>query len=99
MKIVFRTASLFAAAAVLCHCGAPQPPQCHRVPFLSRAPADTLIAEAKGSWAVLSSASRKSEWPAAQAHYNTTVAKLFDQLRCGKGSWQERAVGLGTQIF
>lgn len=99
MKVVFRTASLLAATALLCHCGAPKPPQCHRVPFASRAPAASLIEETRASWSVLSSNSRKSEWPAAQAHYNTTVAKLFDQLRCGKGSWEERASAMGAKIF
>lgn len=86
------------AAALLCHCGAPQPPQCHRVPSASRVPSPTLLAEARTAWKTLANPSRKRDWPAATATYNAAVAKLFDQLRCGNGDWQTRAQALGTRI-
>lgn len=86
------------AVMLLCHCGAPQPPQCARVPAASRVPAPTLLAEARGAWRTLADPSRKSAWPAATASYNAAVAKLFDQLRCGPSTWQERASALGSEI-
>lgn len=85
-------------AAVLCQCGAPQPPQCHRVPFGSRAPAASLIAAARKDWIILGSPSRRGEWSAARTRYNTAVAKLFDQLRCGPDGWDTRAAAIGTRI-
>lgn len=39
-----------------------------------------------------------SDWPAAMAIYNTSVAKLFDQLRCGPGDWNSRAEALASRI-
>ncbi len=84
--------------AVLCHCGAPQPPPCVRVPAGSRAPAATLLSSANTNWIILANSSRRSEWPAAQADYNEAVGKLFDQLRCGPGDWNTRAAALGTTI-
>lgn len=86
------------AAAMLCQCGAPQPPQCRVVPSASRVPAPTLLSEAGGAWRVLANPGRKREWPAAREAYNGAVAKLFDQLRCGPGDWQTRATALGTRI-
>ncbi len=83
---------------VLCQCGAPQPPRITRVPVASRAPAPTLIATAAEKWNVLANPSRQSEWPAARAEYNTAVARLFDQLRCGPGDWNSRAALIGTSI-
>ncbi len=83
---------------LLCHCGAPQPPQCHRVPLNSRAPAVSLIAEARRNWEILENASRTGEWESARARYNAAVAKLFDQLRCGPNGWDTRAAAIGTRI-
>jgi hypothetical protein len=85
-------------AAVLCQCGVPSLPQCRRVPTGSRAPAASLIAEARSDWAILANTSRSSEWPAARARYNGAVAKLFDQLRCGPDGWDTRAAAIGTRI-
>lgn len=99
MKFVFRATLPILAAVLLCQCGAPQPPQCRSVPRASRAPAALLVEQAEASWEILGSPSRKDEWPAAQASYNTAVGKLFDQLRCGKGSWNDRATAMGTDIF
>ena len=86
------------AAALLCQCGAPQVPRCASVPAASRVPAGTLTASAHSAWRVLAQSSRRHEWPAAQAAYNASVAKLFDQLRCGPGTWDSRAAALGTRI-
>ncbi|MES2924625.1 MAG: hypothetical protein V4819_23940 [Verrucomicrobiota bacterium] len=84
--------------AVLCHCGAPQPPRCTKVPLASRAPAASLVATARQQWTILENPSRSAEWGSAKAQYNTAVAKLFDQLRCGPGDWNSRAATLGTTI-
>ena len=88
----------FLIIVLLCQCGAPQPPKCTRVPLASRAPAASLIASARQDWAILGNPGRASQWTAARADYNTTVAKLFDQLRCGPGDWNARAAALGTTI-
>jgi len=98
MHLISRTLLPILLAMVLCQCGAPQPPQCHRVPMASRQPAATLIAAARQDWAILGDSSRRSEWPTAQLRYNTSVARLFDQLRCGKSTWAARADTLGTRI-
>jgi triacylglycerol esterase/lipase EstA (alpha/beta hydrolase family) len=86
------------AALLLCHCGVPHPPQCRSVPRSSKAPAPVLLAEARRNWQVLANPSRQDEWPQARDAYNTAVAKLFDQLRCGTGGWDVRAAALGTRI-
>lgn len=83
---------------MLCQCGVPRPPQCQSVPQSSRVPAATLLAEARQNHAVLADPSRKSDWPAARDAYNTAVARLFDQLRCGQGGWDARSAALGTRI-
>lgn len=84
--------------AFLCQCGAPQPPRCTRVPSASRAPAAILIGTARQDWRILENPARKSEWSTARGEYNSTVAKLFDQLRCAPGDWNARAASLGTRI-
>ncbi len=98
MRPILRLPPLALAAILLSHCGAPQPPQCHRVPMASRAPAGGLLAEARREWNILSEGSRRDEWPAARSRYNTAVAKLFDQLRCGPDGWDTRAAAIGTRI-
>jgi pimeloyl-ACP methyl ester carboxylesterase len=85
-------------AALLCQCGAPQPPQCRVVPKDSRVSAATLIAEARQDWEILGNPARKGEWSQARASYNAAVAKLFDQLRCGPDGWDARAAAIGTRI-
>jgi hypothetical protein len=85
-------------AALLCHCGAPQPPQCHRVPTASRVPAASLLAEARRHWKILANPSRKDAWEQSRAGYNAAVAKLFDQLRCGPDGWDTRAAAIGTRM-
>ncbi len=86
------------AVVLLCHCGAPTPPECVKVPRSSRVPAPTLIESAQEQWSILGNPSLKSDWDTARARYNTTIAKLFDQLRCGPGDWDSRAATLGTRI-
>jgi hypothetical protein len=83
---------------ILCQCGAPSIPHCWSVPRSSRVSAQDLLTEARGSWRVLSDNSRRSEWSAATTNYNTAVAKLFDQLRCGPQGWSDSAVLLGTRM-
>jgi hypothetical protein len=98
MNSIFQHLAPLLLAAVLCQCGVPSLPQCRRVPTGSRAPAPSLIAAARSDWAILADASRSSEWPAARARYNGSVAKLFDQLRCGPDGWDTRAAAIGTRI-
>lgn len=98
MNSTLRRLSPLAFVVLLCHCGAPQPPQCHRVPMASRIPAPTLISEAEREWDILANPGRSSEWSASQTRYNSAVAKLFDQLRCGPDGWDTRAAAIGTRI-
>lgn len=83
---------------LLCHCGAPQPPRCTKVPAASRVPAATLVASAREQWNILGNPSRSADWAVARTNYNAAVAKLFDQLRCGPGDWNSRAAALGSRI-
>jgi hypothetical protein len=98
MHPAIRLTLLTVSVTVLCHCGAPRPPQCHRVPFASRGDPSDMLASARAEWAVLSDPSRREAWPAARTRYNATVAKLFDQLRCGNDGWDSRAAAIGTRI-
>ena len=98
MNPLFRWLLPLFAAAALCGCGVPQPPQCVSVPLTSRIPAPTLVAEARKDWMILGNPAREAEWPLASARYNTAVSKLFDQLRCHPDSWDARAASLGTRI-
>jgi hypothetical protein len=91
-------APLILATLLLCHCGAPTPPRCVTVPRSSRLPASTLIEQARQQWAILGNPAQKSGWQEARTNYNTAVARLFDQLRCGSGNWDSRAAALGTRI-
>lgn len=84
---------------LLASCGAPNPPQCRRVPRESRQPTEALISEARTSWNILANPGRRSEWPAAQASYNGAVAKLFDQFRCPQRPWDQAASALGTRVL
>jgi hypothetical protein len=61
-------------------------------------PAAALIAAARKNWAILRDSSHRADWPAARDPYNAAIAKLFDQLRCGSGSWASRAAALGTRL-
>lgn len=98
MKPLTKFVPIAAALVLLCQCGVPQPPRCRIVPAESRGPAAQLLARAENDWIILSRTSEKARWPQARADYNRTVAALFDQLRCGKGNWSERAAALGTTM-
>ncbi|MGL5017555.1 MAG: esterase/lipase family protein [Luteolibacter sp.] len=98
MNSLVRRITPLLTAVLLCHCGAPTPPRCAVVPKSSRVPAATLIADAKKHWSILADPTRKSEWDTARAGYNSSVAKLFDQLRCGPDDWESAASTLGTRI-
>ncbi len=98
MHLIFRIILPILTAALLSQCGAPHPPRCLRVPRDSRQPTTTLIDTARQDWAILGNSSRRSDWPAAQTRYNTTVSRLFDQLRCGRTNWETRAAALGTRL-
>ncbi|MGJ8634557.1 MAG: esterase/lipase family protein [Luteolibacter sp.] len=51
------------------------------------------------NWKILADPAKKSQWPAALAYYNKSVAILFDQLRCGKKTnWPQQAHDIGTVI-
>jgi hypothetical protein len=56
------------------------------------------MAEARRNWNILANPARSSEWSTANTDYNSSVAKLFDQLRCGHDGWDARAAALGTRI-
>lgn len=98
MHSILRHTAPLLLALVICHCGAPQPPECHRVPRASRVSTASLLASARHDWIVLGNPSRRNEWPAARQRYDDSVAKLFDQLRCGPNGWDTRAAALGTRI-
>lgn len=98
MNLLDRRLIPLLAAVLLCQCGVPHPPQCRSVPRASRVPAATLLDEARRNWQVLANPARQGEWPQARDAYNTAVAKLFDQLRCGTGGWDVRAAALGTRL-
>ncbi|MDP3851699.1 MAG: hypothetical protein Q8Q59_14430 [Luteolibacter sp.] len=98
MTVLLQRIAPWFVAVLLCQCGAPQPPQCHRVPRESRTPAAALIDEARQNWAVLANTARRGEWEPARSRYNAAVAKLFDQLRCGPNGWNTRAAAIGTRI-
>jgi pimeloyl-ACP methyl ester carboxylesterase len=91
---------LFAILPVflLSQCAPPVLKNCASVPRASRVPSASLIEEARAYWGILGNASRKSEWAAARDRYNAAVGKLFDQIRCGRGSWDDRAALIATRI-
>ncbi|MGD7653424.1 MAG: esterase/lipase family protein [Verrucomicrobiales bacterium] len=98
MHAIARILLPLAITAVLCQCGAPQPPTCGFLTRRSSAPAPTLIEVARTEWTILANPARRADWPRAQTSYNTAVGKLFDQLRCGSGTWDQRAAAIGTTI-
>lgn len=98
MQSFIRLTTLALAAVLLAHCGAPRPPQCHRVPIASRGEPSGLILAARQDWVILSDTGRRAEWAAARTRYNAVVGKLFDQLRCGPDGWDTRAAAIGTRI-
>jgi len=98
MSSVTRFSCLLIAALLLSQCAPHVPKNCTSIPRSSRVPSASLIDEARANWSILGNASRKNEWPAARDRYNAEVGKLFDQIRCGRGSWNDRAAAIGTRI-
>jgi pimeloyl-ACP methyl ester carboxylesterase len=94
----FRRVLLVSTGLLLCQCGVPNPPVCHRVPAASRGNPAALLAEARREWSVLADPSRRGQWQSSRARYNAAVAKLLDQLRCGRDGWDARAAAIGTRI-
>ncbi|MDE0834917.1 MAG: hypothetical protein OSA84_01035 [Akkermansiaceae bacterium] len=82
----------------LCHCGVPQPPACHSLPFASRGPADVVLENAKRNWTILADPGKKAQWPAAELEYNKALGILFDKLRSCGNDWPSQAAALGTAI-
>jgi pimeloyl-ACP methyl ester carboxylesterase len=88
----------FLSAVLLTQCGAPSPPECRFPPLKSRTSSSKALASAKSNWEILADPQRKADWVLAEKNYNDAVLILFDQLRCGTGSWSERAAKLGTSL-
>ena len=99
MRICFHRA-IFAVLPIflLSQCAPQVLKNCASVPRASRMPAVELIDEARANWAILGNVSRQHEWLAARDRYNAAVGKLFDQIRCGHGSWNDRAASIGTRL-
>jgi triacylglycerol esterase/lipase EstA (alpha/beta hydrolase family) len=93
-----RIGLILSCVALLCQCGAPSVPQCRSVPRASRGDSTELLAHVRTEWTILANPARRDEWPAARTRYNTAVAKLFDQLRCGPDDWNTCAAAIGTRI-
>jgi pimeloyl-ACP methyl ester carboxylesterase len=85
---------LLAGVLVLAHCGTPSPPQCRSLPRASRGDPAVTMEEARRAW---QEAGRTGD-TAAVAAYNAAVGKLFDRLRCGAGTYHERAAAMGCGI-
>jgi hypothetical protein len=98
MTSITRNSGLLIAALLLSQCAPHVPKNCASIPRSSRAPSASLIDEARANWSILGSASRQNEWPAARDRYNVAIGKLFDQIRCGRGSWNDRAASIGTRL-
>lgn len=79
---------------LLCQCGTPSAPRCFFVPREARAPAETLLDEARIAWTELE---RRSS-PAALARYNAATSKLFLKLHCGAAELDAKAAKIGTAI-
>lgn len=79
---------------IFASCGTPKARKCHFIPFPSREPAPSLIAQARSAHRDLE---RKFS-PAALQNYNSATAKLVDQLVCGPGTFDQKAQQMGTVI-
>jgi len=91
---------LLASAVVLllCQCGTPSAPRCRSLPLKSRGDVRQQLDEARAAWLALAAADTAAGRDQALLAYNGAVAKLVDRLRCGKGSFHERAAAMGTGI-
>lgn len=81
-------------AITLCQCGPPSPSACRILPYKSRGDSSLLIHEAHQAWDELG----RTKSPVARQRYNEAIAKLIDQLLCGRGDHYSRATAMGTVI-
>lgn len=91
---------IFASTAVLllCQCGTPSPPVCRSLPRASRGDVNVQVDQARSAWSGVARADSAAERDLALASYNSVVAKLVDRLRCGPGTYHEKAAAMGTTI-
>jgi pimeloyl-ACP methyl ester carboxylesterase len=56
------------------------------------------VDQARAAWSEVARADSAAERGQALTDYNSTVAKLVDRLRCGPGSFHDKAAAMGTTI-
>lgn len=83
---------------VLCQCGTPSPPACRVQPRESRGDVTLQLEQARAGWQAIAAAPDGAGRERAVANYNMAVAKLVDRLRCGPGTYREKAGAMGTVI-
>lgn len=83
---------------VLCQCGTPSAPVCLSLPRASRGDVNVQVDQARSAWSGIARADSAAERGLALASYNSAVAKLVDRLRCGPGTYHEKAAAMGTTI-
>ena len=93
-EILIRSLLAFALALLVCHCGPPSPPSCQILPRTSRGESSLLISEARQAWNEVG----KTGSYEARDRYNKTIAKLIDQLCCGRRDHASKAAKMGTTI-
>lgn len=96
MKHCWMIASV--AALLLCQCGTPSAPVCGSLPRASRGDVSQQVENARRSWTAIAAAGSPADRQLAVISYNLAVAKLLDRLRCGPGSYHEKAAAMGTVI-
>lgn len=95
---MLRLLAAFTLVLALSHCGTPSPPECRWIPRESRGDPRTHLEAARDAWRRIGTAGNPAAKAAARSDYNRSVARLFDQLRCGEGSYHQRAERMGTAI-
>lgn len=89
---------LSAALLVLCQCGTPSAPTCRILPVKSRGDVAEQVGQARAAWSAMARAGTAAERESARLSYNDAVAKLVDRMRCGAGSYHDKAAAMGTVI-
>src|SRR5690606_15418482 len=97
-NVMLRLLAAFTLVLALSHCGTPSPPECRWIPRESRGDPRTHLEAARDAWRRIGTAGNPAAKAAARSDYNRSVARLFDQLRCGEGSYHQRAERMGTAI-
>jgi len=87
-----------AVVLLLCQCGTPSAPVCRSLPRASRGDVNQQVQEARLSWTSIAAAESSAERQQAVLSYNAAVTKLVDRLRCGPGSYHDKAAAMGTAI-